>query len=465
MDTRSIALTLAVLAAASACTGERLPSGAEEGTGTVRIALALPGGTRAGETVAATAAEKTVNRIDLFAYDHATGLLVQSRSATPSDVPDIMGVEMTVPKRFLDFYAVANGPADLHDGTLTRDGLLGKTSLFTGNSPSSFVMRGSALSVDAASATEIPVTLERIACKVVLKRMTKAFSSPSTQLKDVTLTDVRLVNVRKEVVLFDTSDPAPSASDASYINPRSFAETGTGMTGAAGLSYSVAAEGTDLGDGIALYFYPNAAAEADSAEGDDYVTKLVMTVDIDGTPYRYPVGLPQSAGTSGRNLVYQVENVTLNLLGNDESESPNAYLTKKAALLSLTVLGWDGTEVATSYADPRSVFTVGGVGTFAADSGTMEVTITSRERDLVGRTTPLAWTADISADGGRTFTDTFPAWLGLSPSSGSGTAEGGETVTLSWDKSLMGTVGCADVVVRFTQASTGRMVVRYMKES
>ena len=456
-------LAAALLLGAVSCQRSENPAGTPDGDlSTVRLSLGFPG-TRADALVAATAGEKAVNRIDVLVFDHADGSLQESLSEAAADLDDVMHVDMRVPKRRLDFRVVANAPAGSLDGVLSMATLDAAASLFTDNAADSFVMCGSVDNVDPEATPNVAVTLERIACKVVLKKVTKAFASAVVQDKTVRLKDVRLVNVRKSVSVFGSPDPAPRAEDASYINPRSFTETGTCMVGAAGLDYEVTAAGTAVGDGITLYFYPNAAAEAPTAEDEDYVTKLVMTCDIGGTIYRYPIGIVQEAGAKGRNLVYNVENVLLTLIGNDEDDSPNKYITKKSALVSLNVLDWDTYEVDPAWVNVRPVFSVDGFSAPSAASGSMTLTVVSQTSDMIGRSSALGWMAQVSTDGGVTWSSSFPSWLTLSPSSGQGSLTGGESVTLSWNKTAAGTsVSWDKVLVRFVQDTTGRILLRRM---
>ena len=442
-----------------------VPEGKEQ---TVRLDLIAPGaGTRAaGDLVADSEQERTVHRVNVFAFDHSDGTVSSSVSVSAGEVDDIMAIELRVPRKAVDIYVVANAPAGSLSAVRTLSELEQVSSQFIDNSASSFVMKGAAENIDPEARPSISIELERVASKVILKKVTKAFSSASLQSKDVRLKDVRLVNVTRNVVLYGEPDAAPAADDASYINPRSFVETGTGMVGAADLNYEVTAEGTELENGgIALYFYPNAAAESPSVEEEDYVTKLVLTVGVGDKDYYYPIGIVQNAGENGRNLIYEVENVMLTLLGNDPEVGPNPYINKKSAIVTLNVLDWNTLEIDPSFVNEQSVFKVEGIDAFTQASGTKTVRVTSSMSDMIGRNSALGWAAQFSKDGGKTWESTFPTWLTLSAYSGDGSLSDAESLTLTYDKSGMGAVTPDKVVIRFVQDITGRIIVRYMKES
>lgn len=430
----------------------------------VRIYLSTPGaGTRAaGDPVPDTEAERALSRVDVFAYDHSDGTFLGGTSVTPSDVADITNLEIKVASRPVDIYAVANASEAFHATCGTRAAILSAVSSFTDNSASSFVMTASKLNVDPTSGETVNLELQRIASKVVLGSVKKDLSIASKQNSDVKVKDVRLVNVRRQVKLFDAVDPAPAAAAASYINPQSFVEKGTGMIGAAGLDIAVTAAGSAVDK--TLYFYPNAAAEAASVTGDDWVTKLVLTVEIDGETYYYPVGLPQDSAKSGRNLVYQVSSVTLKLLGNPGEDSPNHYLSERSAEVSLDVLDWDELDLKPKFAAEMPVFTVEGLTAFSTATGTKTLTITSRQTNMLQQVTPLSWTMEISTDHGTTWTSTFPSWMKPSKTAGEGSATGSETVTLTYNKGAMGSVSVADVYFRFSQAESGRRLKLKMTE-
>lgn len=458
-------LAAALLVGAVSCRDNEIsvPEGKEQ---TVRLDLIAPGaGTRAaGDLVADSEQERTVHRVNVFAFDHSDGTVSSSVSVSAGEVDDIMAIELRVPRKAVDIYVVANAPAGSLSSVRTLSELEQVSSQFIDNSASSFVMKGAAENIDPEARPSLSIQLERVASKVILKKVTKAFSSANLQSKDVRLKDVRLVNVTRNVVLCGEPDAAPAADDASYINPRSFVETGTGMVGAADLNYEVTAEGTELENGgIALYFYPNAAAESPSVEEEDYVTKLVLTVGVGDKDYYYPIGIVQNAGENGRNLIYEVENVMLTLLGNDPEVGPNPYINKKSAIVTLNVLDWDTLEVDPSYVNEQSVFKVDGIDAFVEASGTKTVKISSSMTDMIGRSSALGWAAQISLDGGVSWT-TFPTWLTLSAYSGNGSLTEAETITLTYNKAGMGTVTPNKVVIRFVQDITGRIIVRYMKE-
>ena len=456
----SIILLAVATAVFAGCRRDEAPSA--PGEALVRIYLSAPGAaTRAETLVADTEAERAISKVDVFAFDHASGNLVGGASVAPTG--SLTSLELKVTNKPVDIYAVANAPDGIQSVAATRRALLAVTSSFSDNGASSFVMTASSVDVDPSANATVSLELQRVACKVRVKTVKKDLAISSKQNSTVKVKDLRLVNVRRQVDLFDAIDPAPAAAAASYINPQSFVETGNGMVGRT-VDYTVTASGTDLGaDGVSLYFYPNAAAEASDVRGDDWVTKLVMTVEVDGTDYYYPIGLPQDPQKAGRNLIYDVASVTLTLLGNPTDDSPNHYLADRSAEVSLNVLDWDELPVEPKYAAEQSTFVVAGLDAFTTPSGTKTVTVTSRQTNILGQVKALPWTFDISTDGGMNWTSTFPSWMNPSKTSGEGSVTGSESFTLTYKKSGM-TVPANKVVFRFSQAESGRRFKIMMTE-
>ena len=424
----------------------------------VTVTLGVPS-TRAGEDVPDIADERRIMVADVFAYNRSTGRLVNSAHETfGAGLETGVSVAMELSKNPVDIYAVVNFPGDIQEAGKTLSGLREAVSSYTDNALGFFTMTGKSLNFNPAVSTSASIVLKRIADKVVVKRITSDFPESSPlHGKKVTLKDIRLVNVRRQVSLFPDNDidPRPAASDASFINPRSFTDMYMSLYGRPHFG-EISDGGYSLDE--SLYFYPNSSAEASSVAGDDYVTKIVFTFDIGGTVYRYPVGLPQAAGSAGRNLVYEISNLRLYMSGNPESDSPNKYISGTTLSMTLNVLDWDTYEDWRGMThDPavEPVFTVENLS-FPGLAGTSTVTVSSGSRTLTGRFTAEAWQALYSSDGGDTWTNVFPSWLSVSPASGSGGEA--QNVTLTWDKSLPAVATLNGSRVRFAQVSAASFV-------
>ena len=313
----------------------------------------------AGDAVADTEAERKINNIDVFLFNgdvldaYGSAFTQESTADGKATVTGIRATNST-----LDVYVVANAPASLKNGITTKTGLLAAVSAFADNGAASFIMQGSSSSVDVSAITPVSgvkkiegIQLERIVNKVSVAKITKDFSSPAIQASEVKLEGLYIVNAAKEAkYVFQTSDAAPTAADASYWNYNAtFADNALISKAYASGSEPVVAASTGTALSEALYFYPNPAAEAASISGIDYVTKLVLKVKVGSKSYWYPVGITQT-GTADRNLVYEISNVTLRALGNDtESAGPNEYIDPATVSVEITVKDWVSADIACSY--------------------------------------------------------------------------------------------------------------------
>lgn len=406
--------------------------------------------TRAGEDVPDIADERRIMTADVFAYERSSGHLVNSVHKTFGvGLETGASVEMEISNTPVDIYSVVNFPGDIQEAGKTLSGLREAVSSYTDNALGFFTMTGKSLNFNPAVSTSASIVLKRIADKVVVKRITSDFSESSPlHGKKVTLKDIRLVNVRRQVTLFPDNDidPRPVASDASFINPRSFTDMYMSLYGRPHFG-EVSDGGYSLDE--SLYFYPNSSAEASSVAGDDYVTKIVFTFDIGGTVYRYPVGLPQVVGSAGRNLVYEISNLRLYMSGNPESDSPNKYISGTTLSMTLNVLDWDTYEDWRGMThDPvMSKDIKASDNGFSGMSGSTTISVVSSNVTMTGMRKPAGWTAMYSSDGGENWTGEFPSWLVLSAVSGSGSSSSaGESVSVSYDISSVDLSAVAPVI-------------------
>ena len=360
--------------------------------------LVAPGSTNietraAGDAVEDTQAERTINNIDVFYIDHATKALDSYASEFTQTATAENGATTVAPVKVtdkpMDIWVVANAPAELKNSVTNEATLLEAISQFTQNTTTNFVMVGNKLNVDLPAATTTEenglqlvdrsgqkvkvvsgIVLERIVNKLTIGKITKDFASPALQASDVKLMGMYIVNANKQVVYTaklagEKIDAIPAAADASYWNPSHKFEQNDLITRTYTEAKSIlATTGTELNE--AFYFYPNPAVEATDITLEDYVTKLVLKVQIGGHLYWYPVGITQQRNNA-RNLVYEIENITLKGLGNNADpydptdpgydpddpvkpkDDPNKYLNKANVEVQLTVKDWVSADVTGSY--------------------------------------------------------------------------------------------------------------------
>lgn len=306
-----------------------------------------PGTKAAGDFVADIAGERRVSTYDVF-YFHTDGTLDAKFNASSPTQTGEAGAYSTggvyVSNTTLDVYVVANAPSTLRDAVTDRAALLAAVSQFTQNTSGQFVMVGYAhvnvptLAKDGEGVRHYNgIILERIANKVLFRNIRKDFPDAASQSATVTLKGAWIVMAAKEAKY--TADSAPVAADASYYNYDSDHLETNPFISAPSLNIEVQATDTEVDR--TFYFYPNKVAESASASEQDFVTKLVLRVGIGAQDYFYPIGITQTG--AARNLVYDIERITLRMFGNKPSEHDiNDYIEPNAALdVAITVKDWN----------------------------------------------------------------------------------------------------------------------------
>ena len=315
----------------------------------------------AGDAVADTESERKVNNYDIFAF-RADGSLDAYYGASNPTQSGTDGAftsgEFYVSNKTLDIYVIANGPASLKSAVTSKSTLAAAVSEFTQNTAANFVMVGYAqvnvlgIVEDATGKKNYDgIELERITNKVVLGNVKKNFDSPTLQDADVTLLGVYIVMANKSVKYtvgyYNNADEVPAAADASYYNCNSDNLESNALISQAALNKTVTAAGVAVDQ--AYYFYPNPAVEATDASDEDFVTKLVLKVQVGSEVYFYPIGMTQVAGAA-RNRIYEITQVTLRRPGNDIDEHDiNEYIDNAILTVDMTVKDWVSADVTGSF--------------------------------------------------------------------------------------------------------------------
>lgn len=315
----------------------------------------------AGDAVADTESERKVNNYDIFAFRADGSLDAYYGAANPTQSGTdgaFTSGEFYVSNKTLDIYVIANGPASLKSAVTSKSTLSAAVSEFTQNTAANFVMVGYA-QVNVLSLPEDNdgkknydgIELERITNKVVLGNVKKNFDSPALQDADVTLLGAYIVMANKSVKYtvgyYDNADELPAAADASYYNCNSDNLESNALISQAALNKTVTAAGVAVDQ--AYYFYPNPAVEATDASDEDFVTKLVLKVQVGSEVYFYPIGMTQVAGAA-RNRIYEITQVTLRRPGNDIDEHDiNEYIDNAILTVDMTVKDWVSADVTGSF--------------------------------------------------------------------------------------------------------------------
>lgn len=341
-----------------------------------KVMMNLPKTTRAaGDLVADTADERKVNRYDVFYFKHSDGSLDTQFSASSPTQSGENGAFTTGPVYVsnvaLDIVVIANAPASLASGgTVTSlTALAAAVSNFSDNAADSFVMVGRVDNLDVpgispdgegvkhyTGTNNAGIVLERLANKVVLGNIKKNFTSPAMQSATVKLLGAWMVMVNKATAYtpgYDAgNDAVPTAADASYWN----ADTDAAEASTNSMITWVATSGSEpeitaagLAANKTFYFYPNPAVESASASTQDFVTKLVIKIQVGAQEYFYPIGITQTAAAA-RNKIYEISQITLRRPGNDPGDHDiNDYIDNAILDVAITVKDWVSADVIGSF--------------------------------------------------------------------------------------------------------------------
>ena len=211
-------------------------------------------------------------------------------------------------------YALVNAPS--YAAVSSKAALLAKVSELSANSLTNFEMVGNK-SVTLPQASTVAIDVNRIASRVVLKKITRNFSSAALQALDFTVDAIYLVNVAGNTSYDLSAAPAKwynlaenkdELSAILYDAPK--AEVANGG------SHSVV---------HSFYAYPNDLSVN--------TTRLVIETTLGESKYYYPINLPEMAA----NKSYEIEEVVLTRPGSDDPDIPVSF---SDAAFSINVVDW-----------------------------------------------------------------------------------------------------------------------------
>ena len=211
-------------------------------------------------------------------------------------------------------YALVNAPD--YSGVPGKAALLAKVSELSANSLSNFEMVGSK-SVTLPQSEKVSIDVNRIASRVVLKKITRSFTSEALQALNFKVDAIYLINVAGNTS-YDLS-----AAPAKWYN---VAENKDEL---ASLLYdapaSLITNGQSYSTAHTFYAYPNDLATN--------TTRLVIETTLGETKYYYPINLPEMAA----NKSYEIEEVKITRPGSDNPDEPVSFAD---ATFSINVIDW-----------------------------------------------------------------------------------------------------------------------------
>ena len=211
-------------------------------------------------------------------------------------------------------YALVNAPD--YSAVPGKAALLAKVSELSANSLSNFEMVGSK-SVTLPQSEKVSIDVNRIASRVVLKKITRSFTSEALQALNFKVDAIYLINVAGNTS-YDLS-----AAPAKWYN---VAENKNEL---ASLLYdapaSLITNGQSYSTAHTFYAYPNDLAVN--------TTRLVIETTLGETKYYYPINLPEMAA----NKSYEIEEVKITRPGSDNPDEPVSFAD---ATFSINVIDW-----------------------------------------------------------------------------------------------------------------------------
>lgn len=211
-------------------------------------------------------------------------------------------------------YALVNAPD--YSAVPGKAVLLAKVSELSANSLTNFEMVGSK-SVTLPQSEKVSIDVNRIASRVVLKKITRSFTSEALQALNFKVDAIYLINVAGNTS-YDLS-----AAPAKWYN---VAENKDEL---ASLLYdapaSLITNGQSYSTAHTFYAYPNDLATN--------TTRLVIETTLGETKYYYPINLPEMAA----NKSYEIEEVKITRPGSDNPDEPVSFAD---ATFSINVIDW-----------------------------------------------------------------------------------------------------------------------------
>ena len=211
-------------------------------------------------------------------------------------------------------YALVNAPD--YSTVPGKAALLAKVSELEANTLTNFEMVGSK-TVTLPQSEKVSIDVNRIASRVVLKKITRNFTSAALQALDFTVDAIYLVNVAGNTSYDLTAAPAAWYNIAENKNEL------------ASLLYDAPAapivNGQSYPTAHTFYAYPNDLAVN--------TTRIVIETTLGETKYYYPINLP----AMDSNKSYEIEEVKITRPGSDNPDEPVSFAD---ATFSINVIDW-----------------------------------------------------------------------------------------------------------------------------
>ena len=231
---------------------------------------------------------------------------------------------MTVKAGDKTVWAVVNAPDISNVTTLTQLKAVSSTLL---NNVSNFVMVGSNTGT-VPSEDPIEIEVKRIASRVVVKKVTAAFSNPAYASMSCKLVKMFLINAPGDINLELTNAPTTWYAQRAY-------EAVTGLTdhlSTSGANHELNTSAFETE--CRHYCYPNpTVADSQATTWSARHTRMVIEVLLGSETFYYPITMPVlEPGKS-----YEIENLTITRKG---SNNPDQPISLSDATFEISVKEW-----------------------------------------------------------------------------------------------------------------------------
>jgi len=219
-------------------------------------------------------------------------------------------------------YALVNA-SDMSSIASKKD-LLAQVSELSNNSVGSFEMIGSKdVTLPQTATVNIPVN--RIASRVVVKKITRNFTAQALQSLDFKVNRIFLMNVAGDINYGLTESPSTWYHKLGFNSPNSeLAYDELSKTLANGASYSTTHY---------LYGYPNSFSDSSDKTWSERRTRLVVECTLGSDTVYYPIVLPEMES----NKSYEIDEITITRRGSDD---PLTLVEYSDCTFSISVADW-----------------------------------------------------------------------------------------------------------------------------
>ena len=194
--------------------------------------------------------------------------------------------------------------------------------------------------VDLPEDSPVTIDVHRLAARVVIKKITRAFTAAALAAKSFSIDQIFLINVAGDTNYGETAAPSVWFNKQAYASEQAaFTYDAPAASLANNASYSTV---------HSFFAYPNASADSDAAVWSPRHTRLVVKATLGTDVYYYPITLPALES----NKSYEIEELILTRPGSDDPDKP---VSIQECTFQINVLGWTTVAVADENEDDITI--------------------------------------------------------------------------------------------------------------